>query len=60
MAVSGSQNLVFPAILTSALQAEAAAELISLPGAADDPKLSFPIAKSGVFSFLTTNIGAKS
>jgi hypothetical protein len=41
LAESGSQNFVLPAILTSALHAEAAAELISLPGAAVDPKRAF-------------------
>ena len=38
LAESGSQNLVFPAFLTSALPPEAANGLISLPGAAADPK----------------------
>ena len=41
LAESGSQNLVFPAFLTSALPPKAALELVGLRGAADDPKQTF-------------------
>ena len=37
VAENGSQNLVFPTFLTSTSPPKAAAELISLPRAADDP-----------------------
>ena len=41
LAVSGSQNLIIPMVLTSALPPEAAIELVGLRGAASDPKKSF-------------------
>ena len=46
LAVSGNQNLVFPAFLTAALPAKAAIGLIRWRGAANDPKRTFAIERT--------------
>ncbi len=43
MAESGSQNLAFPAFLTSALRPEADIKLILVERSANDPKRTFLI-----------------
>jgi len=45
VADSGSQNLAFPAFLTSAMPPLAAVELIGWRQAANDPKWTFPTAQ---------------